>query len=173
MNKLQTINLLKTINTVGNGFRYLLEGAKILTQPGMKRFVLVPLVANIIVFIFLTTLLIQYFSDVTQYFSDFLSGWAWLAYFAAIIATILSGLAAFIILLVYGYSFNLITNIIAAPFYGMLAEKIENRLTGNVLPSESIASITVRTLQREMVKTEHQSESGDTELCLRKYCGQP
>ncbi len=152
MNKLSTINLIKTINTLSNGFRYIVEGAKLLTQPGMKRFVLVPLLTNIIVFIFLTTLLIQYFSAVTQYFSDFFSGWAWLAYFAAIIATILSGLAAFIILLIYGYSFNLITNIIAAPFYGMLAEKIETKLTGNVLPNESIASITLRTLKRELVK---------------------
>jgi len=152
VNKLPVIDLIKTINTAGNGFRYLIEGTKLLTQPGMKRFVLIPLIANIIVFIFLTTLLIQYFSAVTQYFSDFLSGWAWLAYFAAIIATILSGLAAFIILLIYGYSFNIITNIIAAPFYGMLAEKIENRLTGNVLPNETIASITIRTIKREMVK---------------------
>ena len=152
MNTLSTASLLKTINTVGNGFRYVIEGAKILTQPGMKRFVLVPLLANIIVFIFLTTLLIQYFGAITEYFSGFFSGWTWFAYFAAIIATILSGLATFIILLIYGYSFNLITNIIAAPFYGMLAEKIENRLTGNMLPSESPTSIVVRTIKREIIK---------------------
>lgn len=135
-----------------NGFNYMVGGAKIIASPGMKRFVLIPLIANIIVFIFLTSLLIQYFSAVTNYFSDALSGWAWMAYFAAIIATILSGLAAFVILLIYGYSFNLITNIIAAPFYGMLAEKIEHKLTGNVAPEESISSLTVRTLQRELVK---------------------
>ena len=152
MNTPSILNIFKTINTVTNGFNYMVNGAKILAQPGMKRFVLIPLIANIIVFIFLTSLLIQYFSAVTNYFSDALSGWAWMAYFAAIIATILSGLAAFIILLIYGYSFNLITNIIAAPFYGMLAEKIEHKLTGSVTPEESISSLTVRTLQRELVK---------------------
>jgi CysZ protein len=130
----------------------MIEGAKILASSGMKRFVLIPLIANVIVFIFLTSLLIQYFSAMSNYFTDALSGWAWLAYFAAIIATILSGLAAFIILLIYGYSFNLITNIIAAPFYGMLAEKIEHNLTGSITPEESIFSLTLRTLQREIVK---------------------
>jgi CysZ protein len=147
-----TLNLLKTINTVTNGFNYMIDGAKILASSGMKRFVLIPLIANIIVFVFLTSLLIQYFSTVSNYFTDALSGWAWLAYFAAIIATILSGLAAFIILLIYGYSFNLITNIIAAPFYGLLAEKIEHKLTGSITPEESIPSLILRTLQRELVK---------------------
>ena len=152
VNTPSTLHILKSINTVTNGFNYMIEGAKILTRSGMKRFVLIPLIANIIVFIFLTSLLIQYFSAATNYFSDALSGWAWLAYFTAIIATILSGLAAFIILLIYGYSFNLITNIIAAPFYGMLAEKIEHSITGNTTPDESISSLTIRTLQRELVK---------------------
>jgi CysZ protein len=144
--------MFKTINTVTNGFNYMISGAKILAKPGMKRFVLIPLTANIFVFIFLTSLLIQYFNTFTNYFSDALSGWAWMAYFAAIIATILSGLAAFIILLIYGYSFNLITNIIAAPFYGTLAEKIEYNLTGSITSEESISSLTLRTLQRELVK---------------------
>jgi CysZ protein len=142
----------KTINTVTNGFNYMAKGAIILASSGMKRFVLIPLIANIIVFIFLTSLLIQYFSAVTNYFSDTLSDWAWLAYFAAIIATIISGLAAFIILLIYGYSFNLITNLIAAPFYGMLAEKIEYNLTGRITAEESIPSLIVRTIQRELDK---------------------
>ncbi|MFT7492106.1 MAG: CysZ protein [Pseudohongiellaceae bacterium] len=152
MNTPPILTFFKTINTMTNGFNYMVRGAKIIASPGMKRFVLIPLVANVIIFLFLTSLLIQYFSAVTRYFSDVLSGWAWMAYFAAIIATVLSGLAAFIILLIYGYSFNLITNVIAAPFYGMLAEKIEHKLTGNVSPEESISSLTVRTLQRELVK---------------------
>ena len=127
-------------------------GAKLLASSGMKRFVLIPLVANVIIFIFLTSLLIQYFSVVTTYFSNALSGWAWIAYFATIIATILSGLVIFIIFLIYGYSFNLITNVIAAPFYGILAEKIEHNLTGNVTPEEAISSQIVRTFKRELVK---------------------
>ncbi len=139
-------------NTITAGFSYFTQGAKLLTSSGMKRFVLIPLLANIIVFIILTSILIQYFSSVTNWFNDLLSFWSWIAYFAAFIATLLSGLAVFLILLIYGYSFNLITNIIAAPFYGLLAEKIETRLTNNSLPSESFSSMAIRTFKREMVK---------------------
>jgi CysZ protein len=108
-------------NTIPAGLSYLAQGAGMLTQSGMKRFVLIPLLANIVVFIMLTTILIQYFSSMMNWVNDWLSFWSWMAYFAAFIAAIVSGLAIFIILLIYGYSFNLITNIIAAPFYGLLA----------------------------------------------------
>ncbi len=139
-------------NTITTGFNYFVQGAKLLTSSGMKRFVLVPLLANIVVFIILTSILIQYFSSATNWFNELLSFWSWIAYFAAFIATLLSGLAFFLILLVYGYSFNLITNIIAAPFYGLLAEKIEARLTNTTPPPESFSNMAVRTLKREMVK---------------------
>ncbi|MGH1487439.1 MAG: sulfate transporter CysZ [Cellvibrionaceae bacterium] len=140
------------INTIPTGFSYLVQGVGLLTRSGMKRFVLIPLLANIVVFILLTTLLIQYFSSMMEWVNGVLSFWSWLAYFAAFIAAIVSGLAVFIILLVYGYSFNIITNIIAAPFYGLLAEKIETQLTDAVVPTESFSSMAVRTLKREMVK---------------------
>src|SRR5690606_25912281 len=56
------------------------------------------------------------------------------------------------VLVLYGYTFNLITTIIAAPFYGILAEKIEMQITGKALPSEPMAKLIVRTFQRELVK---------------------
>lgn len=144
--------MLSIQNTLPTGFGYFVQGMSLLTQSGMKRYVLIPMLANVIVFFLLTGLLIQYFSSITDWFNGVLSFWSWLAYLATFIATLLSGVIFFTILLIYGYSFNVITNIIAAPFYGLLAEKIEARLTGTIFPAESFSQMAMRTLRREMVK---------------------
>ncbi len=135
-------------NSISSGFRYLSKGMGFLLQSGMKRFVLVPLAANCIVFIALTLYMISSFTALQAWFTGLLPDWQWLAYVVAFI----TGLFIFLIMLIYGYSFTILTNIIAAPFYGRLAEKIEQRLTGAHIPEESIASLIMRTLQREMVK---------------------
>ncbi|MGH1441011.1 MAG: sulfate transporter CysZ [Cellvibrionaceae bacterium] len=149
---LSTDTLLSQRNSLSAGLSYFVRGMGLLTQSGMKRYVLVPILANVAVFFVLTAMLIQYFSSVTDWFNGLLSFWSWLAYLATFIATLLSGVIFFTILLIYGYSFNIITNIIAAPFYGLLAEKIEARLNGAVFPSESFSSMAARTLKREVVK---------------------
>lgn len=135
-------------NNFVSGFRYLTKGAGYLLQPGMKRFVLIPFLANCVVFILLTLSLINNFSSIQEGFTDLFPSWGWISYIVAF----LSGLFIFIILLIYGYSFTVLTNIIAAPFYGRLAEKLEERLTGVSVPEESIASMIGRTILREMVK---------------------
>lgn len=125
---------------------YLSRGARIILAPGLKRFIIVPLLANILVFIATTMILVSVFSD----FLAFLMGWlpGWLEF----LAWVLWAIFAVAVLFVYGYSFNLITNIIAAPFYGILAEKVEQRLTGQTPPAESWAALIPRTLGRELVK---------------------
>lgn len=117
-----------------------------LLSPGLKRFTIVPLLANLVVFIVTTIALFQLFGDALNTLMAWLPGWL------SFLAWVLWILFAIVILVVYGYSFNVITNIIAAPFYGFLAEKIEYRLTGTAPPSESWAALIPRTLGREMVK---------------------
>ncbi|WP_041522490.1 sulfate transporter CysZ [Gilvimarinus agarilyticus] len=125
---------------------YLTRGAGLLVSPGLKRFIIVPLLANIVVFTLATVALIHLFSD----FLTFLMGWlpGWLEF----LAWLLWAIFACVILFVYGYSFNVITNLIAAPFYGILAEKIEQKLTGVTPPEETWAQLIPRTLGRELVK---------------------
>lgn len=144
--------MLAARNTVPTGFAYLVQGMGLLTQSGMKRYVLIPILANVVIFFFLTTMLINYFSSVSDWFNGLLSFWSWLAYIATFVATLLSGIIFFTILLIYGYSFNIITNLIAAPFYGLLAEKIETQLSGAIIPAEPFSKIVTRTLKRELVK---------------------
>ncbi|MFT7387955.1 MAG: CysZ protein [Candidatus Endobugula sp.] len=135
-------------NNIISGLSYLSQGASLLLKPGMKRFVLIPFVANCIVFIILTMSLISHFSILQDWFTSLFPSWSWISY----LVTFLTGLFIFFVLLIYGYSFTLLTNIIAAPFYGRLAEKLEASICGESVPEESIINMTLRTLRREMVK---------------------
>ncbi|WP_331344515.1 sulfate transporter CysZ [Cellvibrio sp. UBA7661] len=130
----------------GKAIDYFLAGAKLITQPGMRKFILIPLIVNILIFFLVTAYLWNLFGDV---FAQILE-WSpvWLDWFA----WLLWPLVAFIFLIVYGYSFNIITNFLAAPFFGLLAEKIEAQLTGTAPPDEPWSQLIPRTLQRETIK---------------------
>ncbi|MBU2885425.1 sulfate transporter CysZ [Gilvimarinus agarilyticus] len=125
---------------------HLSRGARLMLAPGLKRFIIVPLLTNLLVFIGTTLVLISAFSD----FLSLLMGWlpGWLEF----LAWLLWAIFAVAVLFIYGYSFNVITNLIAAPFYGILAEKIEQKLTGTAPPEESWAALIPRTLGRELIK---------------------
>lgn len=135
-------------NTIFSGLHYLSRGASLLTKKGMKRFVLIPFATNCIVFIILTLSLISHFTSLQEWFAGLFPAWPWISYLVAF----LTGLFIFFVLLIYGYSFTVLTNIIAAPFYGRLAEKLETMICGESVPAESISSMIIRTLRREMVK---------------------
>lgn len=130
----------------GAAIDYFFAGARLIIKPGFRRFILIPLLINLVIFVVVTIALFQAFGD---FFSQVLE-WspAWLDWFA----WILWPLVAFVFLVIYGYSFNIITNFIAAPFFGLLAEKIETHITGVAPPDEPWAQLIPRTLQRELVK---------------------
>jgi CysZ protein len=125
---------------------YFLAGARLIIQPGYRRFILIPLLVNVLIFIVVTAFLFNAFGDT---FAQILE-WSpnWLDWFAWVLWPLL----AFIFLVVYGYSFNIITNFLAAPFFGLLAEKIEAQLTGVAPPEEPWSQLIPRTLQREAIK---------------------
>ena len=110
------------------GFNYLIQGFQLMTQPGLRLFVLIPLAINMIIFSILISLSMAQFSD----WIEAIMGWVpdWLA----LIRWLLWPLAVILILTVVMYSFSLITNMIAAPFNGLLAEKTEALLTGEEVP---------------------------------------
>lgn len=130
----------------GKAINYFLEGARLVLQPGLRKFILIPLLVNVLIFFVVTIALFNAFGDVFTQILEWTPNWLnWLAW-------LLWPLVAFIFLIVYGYSFNIITNFIAAPFFGLLAEKIETQLTGTAPPNESWSELIPRTLQRETIK---------------------
>jgi CysZ protein len=108
---------------------YLLRGLGLLTKPGIRPFVLIPLLVNILVFSLLIWLGVDQFEQLMDRFLPNDESWlAWLRW-------LLWPLFAIAIVLVVFYTFTVIANLIAAPFNGLLAEKVELYLGGE-LPNQ-------------------------------------
>ncbi len=133
-------------NTLANGAGYLIQGVRLITHPKLRAFILVPILINLLIFVAVTAVLIQQFDGALAWLMGLLPSWL------SFLAWILWLLFAITVLVVYGYSFSIITNLIAAPFYGILAEKVELLLTGHCAESETLAQMVPRTLGRELAK---------------------
>lgn len=129
-----------------SGIKYLLHGFGLLSHPRLRLFVWIPITINVALFIALSVYLSQQFSDWLAWMMDWLPNW--LDFLAWIIGII----SAVALVIVYGYSFSLLTNLFAAPFYGLLAEKVEIMATGQTPDSEPIVSMIFRTIGRELQK---------------------
>ena len=110
------------------GFNYLIEGFQLISKPGLRLFVLIPLTINILVFTALISLTVHQFSGWIEAVMDWVPDWF------SFIRWVLWPLAVIIILTVVMYTFSIIANIIASPFNGLLAEKTEELLTGKEVP---------------------------------------
>ena len=112
------------------GPAYLLEGARVLRKPGLRRFVVVPLLVNVLLFGALIGLAFGWVEDSSRYLVARLPDWLqWLSYLVIPVFVLVS-------LVVIFYSFSIIANLIAAPFNGMLAEAVECHLTGKRLEGD-------------------------------------
>ncbi|WP_185234955.1 sulfate transporter CysZ [Teredinibacter franksiae] len=137
-------------NSFFSGAQYFIQGVKLLWHPQLRPYILVPLVVNIFLFVALTSILISYLGMFTGGISFDVADWLKpvVDFFLALLGFVLIVL----VLIIYGYSFNIITNIIAAPFYGLLAEKAEHLLSGKRPAPESLSSMIPRVFKREIKK---------------------
>lgn len=133
-------------NSIFNGLNHLTKGAQLIVKPELRWFVFVPVMINIVLFVILTGILIDQFGLALTWLLDWIPGWL------DFLAWILWMLFSAVLLLVYGYSFSVLTNIIAAPFYGILADRTEALLKGQGADPEPLSKMIPRTLGREMVK---------------------
>ena len=109
------------------GASYALKGCSLLKLPGVKRYVLLPTLINLLLF----SAAIWYGSEqFDQLLEHFLPNWlAWLEF-------ILWPLFFVASLLIVFFTFTLIANVLGAPFNGVLAAKIEEQLTKEKLSTE-------------------------------------
>jgi CysZ protein len=106
------------------GAAFMLQGIRLIVKPGLKRFVLIPLLVNIAVFTAAIWWGAARFDGLMARMQANIPGWlSWLEW-------ILWPLFALALLIVVFYSFTLLANLIAAPFNGLLAEKTEALLRG-------------------------------------------
>lgn len=121
------------MNHLHHGVNYLIDGFKLITKSGLKRFVLVPLLINIFLFIGLFFFLKHWVSIFNSWFEHHLP--AWLHWLSAILWLLF--LISFLLIILY--TFVTIANLILAPFNSFLAEKVEFYLTGKIAESRSLA----------------------------------
>ncbi|CAX54925.1 Protein cysZ homolog [Erwinia pyrifoliae Ep1/96] len=131
-----------------NGVHYFSIGWKLIRLPGIRRFVILPLVINIVL---MAGAFIWLFHRLGQWIPELMAmvpGWLqWLSY-------LLWPLLVLSIILVFSYLFSTVANWIAAPFCGLLAEQLEGRLTGNPLPDNGWSGL-IKDLPR-VIKREWQ-----------------
>lgn len=106
-----------------NGFFLPFQGLRLIFRPGLRRFVLIPLLLNILIFAALA-----YFASI--YFDDFMDRWLPTQNWLEFLRWILWLLFAVVYALALFFGFTLIANLIAAPFNGLLAARVEEKLTG-------------------------------------------
>lgn len=119
------------------GVSYFLRGFGLITRPGVRRYVIVPLAINSLLFAALIaygwTRLERLRLATEQWLPSWLDWLSWLLVPLFILSAVL--------VLVYGFS--LLANLVAAPFNGWLAEAVEHRLTGQP-PAPSAAGSVLR-----------------------------
>lgn len=129
---------------------YLLTGLRLVMRPGLRLFVLLPLAVNLLLFIGLAYFSVGQFSHWVAALMPSLPHWL------SLLEYLLWPLFVALVLLIMFFSFTLVANIIAAPFNGFLAEKVETVLRGyDAAPPfqwAELLALVPRTLSRELRK---------------------
>lgn len=115
-----------------NGIPYVLNGFNLIRQPGIKRYVIIPLVINILLFAGLFFLARHLFSETNHWLVAHLPSWLqWLGSILWIIFFI-----GFFLVVIY--TFVTLANLVSAPFNSLLSEKVELYLTGKSLDNQNV-----------------------------------
>lgn len=131
------------------GAGYFIKGFELIRTPGIRRFVFIPLTVNLILFAsafyYMFLQLESYMLTIEDWLGD---SFAWLSSF-------IWPLAVLFVLIIFSFIFSSVANWIAAPFNGLLSEKVEALLTNQ--PSNDGSALDVvkdipRTLGREVSK---------------------
>ena len=115
-----------------------------------RKFVIVPVLINIFVFVLLGGFLLYYVGSWIDYWHQSLPSFlAWLTY-------LLWPILILIILMVFAYVFSMICALIGAPFYLMLSKAIQQDILGQCAPKTSLIQDALdipKVLKREFAKS--------------------
>ena len=133
----------KKLNSPVYAFRCLAQGIGWLRHPQLRKYILIPLLINFLLFA-------GAFSLAAYFFADFL-GWlipAWLEW----LQWLLWPLFGAIFILITFFSFTLVANLLASPFYDKLAWQTEVLITGTVPrpPEASFFKSIIREMSAEL-----------------------
>ena len=123
------------------------NGLPLLFSRGLRRYVMVPLAINILIFSITAWLSVVYFEE---FIAWALPADSWLSY----LRWLLWPLFVLTYAVVTFYSFTIVANLIGAPFNGMLAAQAERKITGTFPPesSRSIMAEIIPAVLGELIK---------------------
>lgn len=117
------------------GFAFLFQGFPLIFQKGIRGFVLIPLLINIVIFSGAVWLAYTKYQELMGRLLDWLPAWlSWIEW-------LLLPFFALLTMLVIYYTFSIIANFLAAPFNALLADRVERKLRGSSSVSNSDDSI--------------------------------
>ncbi|PPK75664.1 CysZ protein [Methylobacter tundripaludum] len=103
---------------------FLLKGLKLLTSPELRKFIIIPMLINVVLYSAALTLGYFYISDLID---QFIPGWLhWLSWVLWPLFFISFFIAGF-------FTFTVLANLLAAPFYGKLSAKTLAMVSGQTL----------------------------------------
>lgn len=113
---------------------YFFRGLSLIRTKGLKRFVFIPLIINLLLFSAAFYFMLQQVNSVVVWIQQWLPDWLhWLEY-------LLIPLGIMSVIISLAFTFTIAANWIAAPFNGLLSEKTEAYLTGKTLPDMTLAA---------------------------------
>lgn len=125
------------------GMLYFIAGFKRLSTPGLRRFVILPILFNVLLFAGLFYLLYHYLLPYADYYLDKLPSWL------SFLSTVFFILVVVSFFLLFLMLFTALCNVIAAPFNGLLAEKAQTHFLQSELPSQPFMVMAWRSIKRQ------------------------
>ncbi len=117
------------------GLTHFLKGFRLLAAPGVRLWVIIPLLLNLTLFVGLTLYAMQQFEGLMDWLFSYLPDWlSFIAWFFRVLFGLLLAVC-------YAYTFTLVGNLIASPFYGLLANAVYIKLS----PNQDEMPLTVKT----------------------------
>lgn len=108
------------------GFRCVIEGLGLITEPGLRRHAVLPLLLSVVVFVVLLVVAVYYFSGLVGWVDHRLPSWlAWSAWLLWI------GLA-FAYAFGFYFGFMAVVGLVGLPFFMALTNAVERRMTGRL-----------------------------------------
>ncbi len=108
------------------GVRALVEGLGLLTEPGMRRYAILPLVLTVVAFVVLIVLAVYFMAGIIGWLDGMLPGYlvwaAWLLWIA---------LGAVFVFGFY-FCFMVVVGLVGLPFFMALTNAVERRMTGHL-----------------------------------------
>ncbi|ARG97566.1 sulfate transporter CysZ [Legionella micdadei] len=125
------------------GTRYFLLGLSRLKTKGLRRFILLPIIFNFLLFVGLFYFAYNYLLSYAQYFINLLPSWLSFLHWLFIVFFCISFLFIFLV------TFTVLFNLVASPFNGLLAEKAQRLFYHSDIPSLPFLKTACRSMKRQ------------------------